>query len=287
MIEAEKATYSIRMMCRILEVSPSAFYHWRSTIDKAAARAAERSELVDQIEQVHEQSFGIYGSPRVCKQLARDGVEVSVNTVARRMRETGLVGRVRRKFKATTDSAHSRPIASNALNRDFSTKTPDSVWCTDITYVRTDSGFVYLAVVLDLATRLVVGWSMQRNMETSLVMNALSNALAVRRPAEGIIHHSDRGSQYASKAYRELLERNGIKCSMSRKGNCWDNAVMESFFGSYKQEWADHHRYGGLLAARSSAQGYIEAFYNRNRLHSSIGYRTPAEVDAASTRGAA
>lgn len=287
MIAAEKANYSVRMMCRVLEVSPSAFYHWEASQKEAAAREAKRADLVTEIERVHEQSFGIYGSPRVHEQLKRDGIVTSVNTVARRMKDAGIKGRVKRRFKVTTDSSHSNSVARNHLKRQFNVDTPDSVWCTDITYVRTASGFVYLAVVLDLATRLVVGWSMQRNMETPLISAALKNALAVRKPAENLLHHSDRGTQYTSGEYRKLLKENGIKASMSRKGNCWDNAVTESFFGSYKQEWAHHHQYSGLAEARSSAQGYIEAFYNRRRLHSSLGYRTPAEVDAEWTRAAA
>jgi len=287
MIAAEKANYSVRMMCRALEVSSSAFYHWGSGKEEAATREADRAALVTEIERVHGQSFGIYGSPRVHEQLQREGVIASVNTVARRMKDAGIKGRVRRRCKKTTDSSHSNSVARNHLNRQFDVDIPDSVWCTDITYVRTASGFVYLAVVLDLATKLVVGWSMQRHMETTLVADALRNALAVRKPGANLLHHSDQGTQYTSAEYRRLLKENGIKASMSRKANCWDNAVMESFFGSYKQEWANHHSYDGLVEARLSAQGYIEAFYNRRRLHSSLGYRTPAEVDAEWTRAAA
>jgi len=175
---------------------------------------------------------------------------------------------------------HNHQIAPNELNRQFQADSSDSVWCADITFVPTANGFVYLAAIIDLATRMIVGWSMATHMRTELVEGALLNALAHRRPAATLVHHSDRGSQYASHTYRDLLERNGITCSMSRAGDCWDNAVIESFFGTYKQEWAHHHRWSGLLDSRASTHDYIEVFYNRQRLHSSLGYRTPAEVDA-------
>ena len=274
------------MMCRLLDVSRSAYYHWVNS-DKPEQRAHRHSELLAKIERAHQDSHGIYGSPRVHAVLSRHRVRVSVNTVARLMRHAGIVGRVKRRYRATTDSNHSQRIAKNVLKRDFCTLEPDSVWRADITAVPTRSGFVYLAVVIDVATRLVVGWSMERHMETSLVVQAMDNALRWREPATGIIHHSDRGSQYASKKYRGLLKSMGIRCSMSRKGNCWDNALMESFFGSFKQEWAHHHDYEGLVPARKSAFEYIEVFYNRQRLHSSLGNRTPTEIDTARSGAAA
>jgi len=197
------------------------------------------------------------------------------------MRCNGLRGKVRRAFRKTTDSNHERPIAENSLNRQFAPKNKDSVWCADITYIPTRSGWVYLAAIIDLTTRMIVGWSIATHMRTELVERALMNALAFRRPADELVHHSDRGSQYASTAYRNLLQNNGIQCSMSRKGNCWDNAVIESFFGSFKQEWAHHHRWSGLDDARAATHDYIEVFYNRQRLHSALDYRTPAEVDEA------
>ena len=280
MIEAESANFEVTMMCRVLGVSRSGYFYWRKS-SKAEERAQRHSELLDTIEEVHLDSHGIYGSPRIHFVLSSQGVQTSVNTVARLMQSAGIAGRVRRKYRTTTDSDHGRAVARNVLKRDFGASEPDSVWCTDITAVPTKSGFVYLAVVIDVATRLVVGWSMERHMKTSLVVAALEQALAWREPAQGIIHHSDRGTQYTSKRYRKLLKTHDIRCSMSRKGNCWDNALMESFFGSYKQEWAHHYEYAGLVAARASAFEYIERFYNRHRLHSSLGYRTPAAVDAA------
>jgi transposase InsO family protein len=195
------------------------------------------------------------------------------------MREDGLQGRVRCRFKATTNSRHDKAIAPNTLNQAFAATSSDSVWCADITSIPTLSGWAYLAAIIDLATRLIVGWSMATHMRTELVESALRNALASRAPASRLVHHSDRGSQYASNSYRALLELHGIECSMSRAGNCFDNAVMESFFGTYKQEWAHHHRWHGLLDARASTHDYIDVFYNRQRLHSTLGYKTPAEVD--------
>jgi len=248
---------------------------------RPSAREVRDADLQVKISEVHAASRGTYGSPRVHAQLVRDGVDVGRDCVARLMQKAGVRGRVRRRFKATTDSKHNRPVAPNILNQEFTAESSDSVWCADITYVPTSAGWTYLAVILDLATRMVVGWSMASHMRTELVESALLNALTWRAPASRLIHHSDRGSQYASGSYRELLEQYGIECSMSRAGNCYDNAVMESFFGTYKQEWAHHHRWHGLIDARTSTHDYIEVFYDRQRLHSSLGYRTPMEVDEA------
>jgi transposase InsO family protein len=197
------------------------------------------------------------------------------------MREDGLHGRVRRRFKVTTDSKHGRPVAPNTLNREFKAESSDRVWCADITYIPTSAGFVYLAAIIDMATRMIVGWSMANHMRTELVESALVNALATRAPASELVHHSDRGSQYASLSYRDLLDGHGIVCSMSRAGDCYDNAVIESFFGTFKQEWVQHHRWSGLAEARAATHDYVEVFYNRQRLHSALGYRTPAEADEA------
>lgn len=212
-------------------------------------------------------------------QLVRDGVAGGKDRVARLMQRAGIQGRVRRRFKTTTDSQHDRPIAPNTVNREFTASSSDAVWCADITYIWTASGWVYLAAIIDLATRMIVGWSMATHMRTELVEIALLNALTSRAPAARLVHHSDRGSQYASTSYRALLEQHGIECSMSRAGDCFDNAVIESFFGTYKQEWAQHQRWSGLVDARGSTHDYIEVFYNRQRLHSALGYRTPAEAD--------
>ena len=265
-------------MCRVLGVSRSG---WYASCRRArpTVREVRDAELLEGIREIHAASRGTYGSPRVHAQLLRDGVDVGVDRVARLMKADGLRGRVRRRFRTTTDSRHQRPVAANTLNREFAAESSDSVWCADITYVPTAAGFVYLAAIIDLATRMIVGWSMANHMRTELVENALLNALVGRTPASELVHHSDRGSQYASRSYRELLEQQGIECSMSRAGDCFDNAVIESFFGTYKQEWAHHHRWSGLLDARAATHDYIEVFYNRQRLHSALGYRTPSEAD--------
>jgi putative transposase len=265
-------------MCRTLGVSRSGFYASRGRI-RPSDREVRDAEQLDQIRKVHEESRRTYGSPRVHAQLIRDGVTIGKDTVERLMRADGLQGRVRRRFKVTTDSKHGRPVAPNTLNREFDAESSDSVWCADITYIPTSSGWVYLAAILDLATRMIVGWSMAKHMRTELVEKALVNALSSRVPAARLIHHSDRGSQYASASYRSLLEQHDIECSMSRRGDCYDNAVTESFFGTFKQEWAHHHRWSDLLDARAATHDYIEVFYNRQRLHSALGYRTPMEAD--------
>jgi transposase InsO family protein len=276
----ERDHYPIRLMCRVLDVSPSGFYAWRSRV-RPTVRESRDAELVGNIREIHAASRGTYGSPRVHAQLVRDGVSVGKHRVARLMQLADVRGRVRRRFRATTDSRHALPIAPNTLNREFAVTSSDAVWCADITAIATAAGWVYLAAIIDLGSRMIVGWSMAEHMRTELVESALLNALSWRAPAARLVHHSDRGSQYASDAYRGLLQQHGIECSMSRAGDCYDNAVMESFFGTYKQEWAHHNRWSGLIDARAATHDYIEVFYNRQRLHSSLGYRTPAEADAA------
>jgi putative transposase len=267
-------------MCRVLGVSRSGYYGSRACV-RPTPREIGDSELLARIREIHDASRRTYGSPRVHAQLLREGVAVGVAQVARLMKAAGLRGRVRRRFQVTTDSKHQRPVAPNMLQRAFQAGSSDAVWCADITYVPTAAGWVYLAAIIDLATRLIVGWSMASHMRTQLVESALENALSWRAPASKLVHHSDRGSQYASESYSRLLALHGIESSMSRAGDCYDNAVIESFFGTYKQEWMHHHRWSGLIEARASTHDYIEVFYNRQRLHSSLGYRTPAEADAA------
>ncbi len=266
-------------MCRVLGVSRSGWYAFQKRT-RPSAQGIRNADLLEKIRVIHKNSRDTYGSPRVHAQLLRDGVIVGKDHVARLMRADGLRGRVLRRYRLTTDSKHDRPVAPNVLDREFAVEFTDSVWCADITYIPTLSGWVYLAAIIDLTTRMIVGWSMATHMRTELIESALINALAIRAPASKLMHHSDRGSQYASASYRKLLEENMIECSMSRKGNCWDNAVIESFFGTFKQEWAHCHRWLGLHAARAATHDYIEVFYNRQRLHSALGYRTPAEVDA-------
>ena len=203
------------------------------------------------------------------------------------MREDGLKAKVRKKFKATTDSRHGMPVAENLLDRKFFPGGPNRVWASDITYIWTKEGWLYLAVVLDLYSRSVVGWSMGERIDRKLVLDALKMAVKRRKPPRGLIHHSDRGSQYASREFRDSLEEYGMVCSMSRKGNCWDNAPVESFFGTMKQELVHHQKYRNRWQARQSLFEYIERFYNRRRLHSTLGYRTPAQFEEAYYRLAA
>lgn len=266
------------LMCRVLGVSRSGLYAWRRR-PRVPERARANLRLLARIRCVHSESRQTYGSPRVHQQLLREGCPVGVNRIARLMREAGLRGRVRRRYRATTNSDHSLPVAPNTLNREFGVPRRDCVWAGDITYLQTETGWVYLAVIIGLHSRAVVGWSMADHMRTELVVAALTNALGVRRPKRDLLHHSDRGSQYASRSYREHLARRGIRVSMSRSGDCYDNAVVESFFGTLKQELAHHTRWRDLSEARAGIHDYIEVFYNRRRLHSSLGYRTPAEVD--------
>ena len=274
---AEKANYPVALMCRVLGVSRSGLYAWACRGTSARARADVA--LSERIHEIHSASRSTYGSPRVHRGLRREDIRVGRKRVERIMRRDGLQGRLRRRFRRTTDSNHSLPVAPNTLNRQFGVDAPDRVWAGDITYIRTANGWGYLAVILDLHTRLVVGWALADHMRTELVEMALLCALGKREPSEGLLHHTDRGSQYASTSYRGRLEALGIEVSMSRRGDCYDNAVVESFFGTLKQELVHHARWTSLEDARAAIHDYIEVFYNRQRLHSALGYKTPAEVD--------
>lgn len=266
------------LMCRCLGVSRSAYYAWRDRGGRSA-RASSDAELQLHIREIHERSSGRYGSPRVHAQLLRDGVRTSKKRVERLMREANLRGKIRRRFRKTTDSRHELPIAPNLLNRQFLADAPDHAWVGDITYIWTDAGWIYLAVLIDLHSRMVVGWALATHLRTELPVEALRRALGSREPSHEMLHHTDRGCQYASIDYRKLLEQHGIVVSMSRAGDCYDNAVAESFFGSLKQELVHHERWSNLEEAHRAIHEYIDVFYNRQRLHSSLGYRTPAEVD--------
>ena len=265
-------------MCRVLEVSRSGLYAWRRR--RPAARRQREAELRSRIRAIHGASRGTYGSPRVRAQLRRDDVHVGKSRVERLMRAEGLRGKVRRRFKRTTDSEHALPVAPNTLDRKFAVEAPDRVWAGDITYIPLASGFTYLAVIVDLFSRRVVGWAMAEHLRTELVEHALEAALGAREPTPNMLHHSDRGCQYASLVYREKLARLGIQVSMSRRGDCYDNAVVESFFGTLKQELVRDARWTTHAEARAAVHDYIEVFYNRRRLHSSLGYRSPADFEA-------
>lgn len=277
-IKNQRETYPVHWMCGLLDVTRSAFYEWarRSSM---TTRKVRENLLVLHIKAAHDASRGIYGSPRVHQQLVRDGVCVSRKTVERLMREHGLAGRTSRKFVKTTVSDSSAAPAENLLNRDFTALAPNQKWVTDITYLPTDEGFVYLAAINDLFSNKVVGWSMANHMRTELVLDALSKAILDRRPEHGLLHHSDRGSQYTSQAYQKALSDAGIICSMSRRDECWDNACAESFFGRLKEEILHGRRWKTRQEAIAAVRAYIEGFYNSQRIQKRLGYMSPLSYE--------
>jgi len=270
-------------MCRVLGVRPSGYYVWRR--NPGGNREKENVRLVTHIKAVHEESKKTYGSPRIHIELCSRGIRCGKNRVARLMRQRGIQARHKRRFKATTDSNHDLPVHDNRLDRSFDVSSPNTTWAADITYIWTREGWLYLAVILDLFSRKIVGWSMSERMEKQLVIDALLMALGRRKPVIGMLHHSDRGSQYASKEYQALLKKAGIGCSMSRKANCWDNAVAESFFSTLKREWVHGKRYRTRSDARADIFYYIETWYNRKRRHSTLGYLSPAEFEWKAAAG--
>jgi transposase InsO family protein len=273
---AHQDEFSVRRMCRILGVSSSGYYAWRSR--PASLRQSEAAILLTEIRRVHEHSRQTYGSPRIHAELRAQGRRCNHKRIERLMRLHRIRARQVRRFHRTTDSLPGLPVAPNRLNQEFSARAPNQVWTADITYLDTAEGWLYLATVLDLYSRRIVGWSMADHMETSLVRDALQMALTQRQPAAGLLHHSDRGRQYASAGYQAVLAAHGVECSMSRRGNCYDNAVHESFFGTLKSECADV-RFASRIAARQSVFEYIEVWYNRQRRHSTLGYLSPAEFE--------
>jgi putative transposase len=281
LIEDHRDVWPARVMCDALSVSPSGFYAWRSR-PESPRKIANRELLVD-IRRIHAQHRERYGAPRIHAELRAGGHAVSHKRGARVMRQHGIRAQAPRRFRVcTTDSKHSLPVAENLLNQNFVADRPDQVWLADITYIPTNEGWLYLAVILDLFTRKVVGWAMRDHLRAELTIAALTMAIQRRRPTAGLIHHSDRGSQYPAGDYRDVLQAAAIIPSMSRKGNCWDNAPMESFFGTLKTELVHHSRYPGRATARRDLFAYIEGYYNRQRLHSAIGYITPERAEAKS-----
>lgn len=265
-------------MCTTLEVSRSGFYAWLGR--RESSRRREDRRLTRLIREEFEKSRQTYGSPRIHAALKARGEICGQNRVARLMRQAGIRSKVRRRFKRTTNSAHPHPVAANLLGQDFSTSGPNQVWASDITSIWTDEGWLYLASTMDLFSRAIVGWSMSSTMPASLVVDALHMAIDRRQPPAGMIHHSDRGVQYAAHVFQNLLDGHGIVCSMSGKGNCYDNAVKESFFHTLKGELCDREHYRTREQARASIFEYIEAFYNRQRLHSSLGYLSPFDFES-------
>jgi transposase InsO family protein len=266
-------------MCQVLDVTRSGYYAWKDR--PVSARQQRRDGLIEQIRRVYDHSRGTYGSPRITADLKEADVKVSENTVARYMHEDGLFVQPRRAFvPQTTDSDHEHPIAPNLLEQDFEATTPNQKWVCDLTYIPTDEGWLYLSVVLDLFSRKVVGWSMTDHLRSEGVAEALEMAVKRRKPREDLLHHSDRGVQYACEDYRSLLAEHGITASMSRTGNCYDNAVAESFFGTLKCELVHRQRYRTRAQARSSVFQWIECWYNRRRRHSSLGHLSPEAFEA-------
>jgi transposase InsO family protein len=277
-IHVEKAFFPVAALCRLLGVSRQGYYAFARR--PPSTRLADDKALQEQLRALHADSRGTYGSPRLHAALRAQGVRVGKRRVERALRAMGLHARQRRRYRVTTRANPKHPVAANALARDFSASRPDERWVTDITYVWTDEGWCYLAVLLDLFSRAVVGWALDTTLTTRLPLVALDMAVRRRRPAAGLVHHSDRGCQYTSADYRAELRALGVEVSMSRRGNCWDNAVAESFFATLKTELVYQQSWSSRLELRAAVFDYIEVFYNRRRLHSTLGYKTPVQVES-------
>jgi putative transposase len=281
-VSAERANHAVATLCRVAGASVSGFYAWLRAIPSVQSRAEAETELRGRIGSIFAARRRVYGSPRVHAELRREGLRHSRRRVERLMREMALSARRgRRRIPRTTNGRHDLPVAPNLLARNFTADRPDQVWLADISYIPTGEGFLYLAAIKDMGTREIVGWSMADHLRAELCIGALVMAIQRHRPPPGLIHHGDRGVQYASEPYRAVLERHGITQSMSRRGNCLDNAPMESFFASLKTEYVHQVRFRTRDEARTAVFEYIEVFYNRQRLHSGVGYRTPAEARAS------
>lgn len=266
------------MLCKVMEVGRSGYYAY---VQRQRERPVDRQEqaLIVKVRAIHRANRQSYGSRRMAEALQAEGHTVGRHKARRLMRKAGVKVKSKKRFKVTTESRHNYPVAPNRLNREFNLQASNRAWGGDITYLWTDEGWLYLAVVIDLYSRMVVGWSLSHRVKVDLVRNALTMALWRRRPGKGLVHHSDRGSQYACHKYQALLKRHGMVSSMSRKGDCWDNAVVERFFGSLKREHMDHYRYATRAEAKRDVIDYIEMFYNSRRKHSYLGYVSPAEYE--------
>lgn len=273
-IEEHRSKFRVQKMCEVLKVSRSGYYKWQKSLP--SEREKQRGELAKRIQHHYEDSHGLYGSPKITHLLRQEGRRVSEKTVGRLMREHGLRSRTVRKFKVqTTDSNHDMPVAPNLLEQQFRTESPNQVWVSDITYIRTREGMLYLASVMDLFSRRIVGWALGQRMTVDLVSQALDAACAAKKSKPALIHHSDRGSQYASKEYRGKLEDYNMTCSMSRKGNCYDNACIESYHSILKRELVYLTKFKNRQEAKQKIYHYLEFFYNRKRIHSYLGYMSP------------
>ena len=273
-IDSQRDQYPLPTLCTTLSVSLSGYQAWKRGGTPNRKHLTD-AQLLLLIQSIHTEVKGAYGSPRMAREIRDRGYPAGKDRVERLMKAHNIRARHKRRFKATTDSKHSLPVALNLLNRNFTPSAPNQVWTADLTYIWTAEGWLYLAVVLDLFNREVVGWSLKPRMTADIVIDALAMAWFRRRPAPGVIHHSDRGSQYASHAFQARLKEYGMTCSMSRKGNCWDNAPTESFFNSFKNERMHGTRYATRAEAIADAFDYIEPFYNRKRKHSTLGYASP------------
>lgn len=275
-IESQRKTFALTEACALLDVSVSGYRAWKRGGSPDRKRLTDDQMLV-LIRAIHVELKGVYGSPRMMRELRLRGFTAGKERVERLMRENGIRARHKRRYRVTTDSKHGLPVAENLLARNFNPAAPNQIWTSDITYLWTDEGWLYLAIVLDLFNREVIGWSLKPRMTTDIVTDALTMAWFRKRPGPGLIHHSDRGSQYAGHAFQSRLKEYGMQCSMSRKGNCWDNAPTESWFNSFKNERYHGLRYETHDEMRAASFEYIEVFYNRKRQHSTLGYRSPID----------
>ncbi|WP_338846235.1 IS3 family transposase [Massilia sp. W12] len=273
-MDGQIKSYALTEMCAVLDVSISGYRAWKRGGTPERKRLKD-AQMLAVIRAIHAELKGAYGSPRIVRELRKRGFSAGKERVERLMRNNGIRARHKRRYKVTTDSRHSLPVAANLLARNFTPAAPNQVWTSDITYLWTDEGWLYLAIVLDLFNREVIGWSLKPRMTSDIVTDALTMAWFRRRPDAGVMHHSDRGSQYASQAFQDKLKEYGMTCSMSRKGNCWDNAPTESWFNSFKNERYHGVRYASHAEMKAASFEYIEVFYNRTRQHSTLGYQSP------------
>ena len=279
-IKEHAQEFPIAVMCKVLKVSDSGYYG--NLVRPTSASSQRRRNIAQAAARFYFESERIYGYRKVCEDLHHINIDCCGETVRRIMRQIGLFSRVKRKFVVTTDSNHNMAVADNLLARDFRADAANQKWAADITYVPTGQGWLYFAAVMDLFSRRVVGWSLSEQIDSKLAADALRMAISQRKPQAGLLHHSDRGVQYACDNFQDLLNDNGIICSMSRKGNCWDNACIESFFGSFKTEWMAGKKYVSFEEAKKDVFKYVEMFYNHKRRHASLGYVSPAEYEELS-----